>query len=212
MGGFVIIKLLRIIEIIIISLIILIIFSSENCLSLIDNNMNVKSIYSEKYINNFEPGDILFFHDSRFDGTIWNLFYWTHCCMYIDLDIFIWACDTIREDNLSTILTYFNTSNWAHLRVNIIFDKDKLIDFAEDCKGQPFDMISLYLMTKQVNPPRWHFGYGYYCTELIWASYLGGVNINLDPNLRGWITPLEIYYNKNIEKIFVENPNEVPLL
>jgi len=126
--------------------------------------------------------------------------------------MYIWAWDKIRVDNFSNILIYFNVSNWAHLRVNQNFNNSDVIRFAEECIGQPFDMISLYLMTKQVDPPFWHFGYGYYCTELIWASYMVGANIDLDPDHVGWITLLEIYNSNYIDKIYVEDPNRVPKL
>ena len=161
-------------------------------------------------MTSFKKGDIVFFHDSRFDESIWNFFYWTHCIMYDESDLCIWACEIVKKDNLSTILSYFEISNWAQLRLNQNINMTPVIQFAERQLGKPFDMLSLFFITKQINPSPYHPGYGYYCTELVWASYLGGIDINIDPNNVGWITPLEIYHNNIFKKIYIEDPSDVP--
>jgi len=158
----------------------------------------------------FKPGDILLIHIPDYDGTIWNIAYWSHSYLYLGSDIFINACGKgVMCTNSSKLwgVSAYSITNYAQLRVNGNFDVNKVINFTKSKIGLPFDYLSLFLITKQVNPTKGDFGYGYYCSELPWAAYIYGANINLDSNRIGWVTPWNLYVSKHVTKIYVYDPN-----
>jgi uncharacterized protein YycO len=111
-------------------------------------------------------------------------------------------------------------TNYAYLKVLGNPDVNAVIDFAEDKIGREYDWWSLPFgghCTKQVDPPAGHPGYGYYCAELPWASYMHATDgsINLDPNdrpngpwwLRGIVSPTEIYKSDHTYRFYIYDPD-----
>lgn len=160
-----------------------------------------------------KPGDIVLIHQLRYVGTFLTWNYWSHAFIYVGNNLFI-DSNGPRGVGYST-LTSFNKAtdfdNYAVLRVKGNPDIPKVIAFVEDKIGYPYDYASLFRARKQINASKGEFGYGYTCTELIWAAYLSEANINLDNNGRGWITTWEIYCNKNVEILYVQHPEDVVL-
>ena len=148
---------------------------------------------------------------SIYNGTIWNSWYWSHCFLYIGSNTFINACGNGTMCVSASKLWDGDIYNYVILRVKGNPNISGVIDFALDKLGTPFDYTSLFLLTKQLDPSPNHYGYGYYCSEFIWASYLGGANIDLDPNGKGCITIWEIYTSDKVEKLYVDKPDDVGL-
>jgi uncharacterized protein YycO len=163
--------------------------------------------------NMLKPGDILMIHEPRYDRTILGISYWTHCLIFVNNDEFIDATGRygVRISTLEKVKNRDNFDNYAILRVKGNYDVTKVIDFVEDKIGYPYDFRGWYFPDKQINPQKGEKGYGYTCTELIWAAYKATVDINIDSNGRGWITPWEMYTNKNIDVLYVQNPAAVVL-
>ena len=160
-----------------------------------------------------KPGDILMIHEPRYDDTILGLCYWSHCLIFVGNDEFIDATGRfgVRSSPVEKVKNRDNFDNYAILRVKGNYDVTKVIDFVEDKIGYPYDFRYLLSPKKQINASKGEEGYGYTCTELIWAAYKATVDINIDSNGRGWITPWEMYTNKNIEVLYVQNPAAVVL-
>jgi len=159
-----------------------------------------------------KPGDIIQYHHP--DKLIpWNMFYWSHTIMYIGNDTIIHASGKVRTSNIYDFFRCISDmDNFTVLRVkNVLQDIiNKVVDFVKEQIGKPFDMWSLYRFTKQKDPPSDHPGFGYYCTELIWAAYIVRAGIDLDMNNVGWINPMEIYMNRKVKLIYTLDKSDVP--
>lgn len=165
------------------------------------------------------PGDIIQARWDKAEPKCWNMHYWTHTLLYIgDTDagfnvVHSTPSEGVHLGKLSECIE--DCDNWAILRVfEDPIDGDAVIVFAMDKENdnRPFDYRSLILPRKQING-HWPFvGYGYYCTELVWASYLSGVGIDLDDNGFSWINPLELYYSSCITEKWTEHPELVPII
>jgi hypothetical protein len=156
-----------------------------------------------------KPGDILQIRDPTMD-FVWKMDYWCHTMMYIGknkdgVHELIHSCGNgVEIIPLRSKLDNENITNWTALRVKGTPDINKVIRFAKSKIDQPFDMWSLYHITKQIEPTEEHFGYGYYCTELVWAAYKK-TGVDIDPNRFGWITDWEVYSSKQIERIYIKH-------
>ena len=49
-------------------------------------------------------------------------------------------------------------------------------------------------------------GFGYYCSEIVWASWKHAANIDLDPT-GGRVSPADIYYSPRVEIYMIYYPN-----
>jgi hypothetical protein len=87
--------------------------------------------------------------------------------------------------------------------------KDKAVEFAREQIGQPYDLASIFLITKQDTTRNgWlrteSLAKKWYCSELVWAAYLNASNGSVDledvPD-SGAITPTEIAIDDNVEMI-----------
>jgi len=154
--------------------------------------------YSHPYPTGLEPGDIVIGHNPLTDLIIPG--YWTHTGMIVGYDssvgeyVVIEAWDNpseVRLVYLSDFLARYDTV--AVLRVNTSEDiKLGAVAFALQQLGKPYDWA---WWTKEV------YGDSYYCSELVWASYMAASNgtVDLDAN-PGWtltyldgVAPQEIY-------------------
>jgi len=160
-----------------------------------------------------ETGDILLIYEPRYEKGILTLSYWSHCLLYVGNDEFIDATGRLGVSRSPVEKTKARTDvdNFAILSVKGDYDVSKVVSFVEDKIGYPYDFRALMSPQKQINASKSEYGYGYTCTELIWAAYLDGVNINLDSNNRGWMTLWEMYTNKNVEVKYVQKPEKVVL-
>lgn len=159
------------------------------------------------------PGDIVLIREPRYDGSIFALSYWSHCLIYVGNDEFIDATGWrgVSRSSVEKFKNRTDIDNYAILRVKGNYDVKKVIDFVEDKISYPYDFRAWFFPAKQLNPQKEEEGYGYTCTELIWAAYKSAVGIDIDSNGRGWITLWEMYTNKNIDVIYVQYPKEVVL-
>jgi uncharacterized protein YycO len=168
---------------------------------------------------NLQPGDIIQIHCLY--GGIWNLHYWTHTMLYIGGNMVIHAggqggvhYSTIPEAYAAQEAAHGPITNKAYLRVKsgISVDINDVLNFADNKEGQTFDSWSISPLhwEKQYNPSPDHPGYGYYCTELVWASYLSdGLEIEETPD-EYTINPLEVYYSGALDVTYCQYPDDVP--
>lgn len=157
---------------------------------------------TKELVSKMKPGDIIQFHKPNLG--IWNLYYWTHTIMYIGNDMIIQAGHPVTSQNIYDYFKGKTIDNLAILRAkNISLSTiNKVIEFATKQVNKPYDIWSIWRLTKQLDPPQDHPGYGYYCTELVWASYFSQ-GIDLDINHFGMINPMEIYMNNKLSLIYV---------
>ncbi|MBC7081849.1 MAG: hypothetical protein H5T44_06400, partial [Thermoplasmatales archaeon] len=117
----------------------------------------------------------------------------------------------VEIDNMTEI---FNSKAVAYKRVKGATStlKKEAADFAVDKaarkwtvggqpnKPRPFDYLSCWVYhTKQVDSTDPNsLGYGYYCSELVWAAWNWAMRIDLDPTgLTVW--PTDIYISPHVE-------------
>ena len=152
------------------------------------------SSYYHPYPTGVIPGDIVIGHNPISGLIIPG--YWTHTGMiaYYDYSVGEWIVveatfDGVVLHTLSEFLARYDTV--AVLRVNTNdYVRQNAVQFALAQLGKPYDYA---WYTKQV------YGGSYYCSELVWASYIaaGGPDIDANP---GWswtyaygVAPQEIY-------------------
>ena len=150
--------------------------------------------YWHPYPTNVIPGDIVIGHSPNSDKYIPG--YWTHTGIIAYYDsyygewVVIEAWESgIRMVLLSDFMRRYDTV--AVLRVATSdYVRQNAVYFAYDQLGKPYDWG---WWTKQV------YGDSYYCSELVWASYIaaGGPDIDANP---GWswpylngVAPQEVY-------------------
>jgi len=187
-----------------------------------DDAIQFPHVFSLNGISNepeLQTGDIILIRLNSVVPKFWNLRYWTHSVIYIgDIGDGFNVVESsplggVEYSNLDANVGHCD--NWAILRVfEDPHDADAAIAFAIDKKNQdrPFDFQSLILPRKQIDGLNSSAGFGYYCTELVWASYFSGCGINLDDNNFSWINPLEIYYSNCIILRWTQYPDLVPKL
>lgn len=161
---------------------------------------------SKTLVDKLKPGDILQYHIPN-EG-LWNLFYWTHTVMYIGDNKVVGAGGPSAPED---IYYFFGKQqvmdNYTALRLKGITEeqRQKVVQFAIEAAAKPYDFWSIVRITKQLNPPANHPGYGYYCTEMVWANYFINCGVDLDMNHFGQINPMEIYMNRKLELLYVHN-------
>jgi uncharacterized protein YycO len=162
-------------------------------------------IISNNVVNSMKPGDIIQYHMVNID-PIWNVYYWSHTMMYIGNDTVIHTQGApVQTANIYEYFNGFpNIVNYVVLRPNGLSQSqiDSAINFAKAQIGEPYDMWSILRLTKQLDPPPSHPGFGFYCTELIWASYFQA-GLDLDSNHVGMVNPMEIYMNRRVNIVYI---------
>lgn len=161
--------------------------------------------YSHPTPTGLKPGDIVIGHGSL-DWLIPG--YWTHTGMITGYspsigDWIVIESDTegVHLSTLSDFLSRYDTV--AVLRV-ATSDSIRLaaVDFALSQLGKPYDY---WWLSKQV------YGSSYYCSELVWASYMavGGPDIDAHP---GWswtyaygVAPQEVYDDSDTYVIYYDS-------
>jgi len=167
--------------------------------------------FPKSVVDLMKPGDIIQIHIPG-KWFPWNMYYWSHTLMYVGDNNLVHS-GVVQEN----IYTYFDKhtdiDNFTVLRVKGVTagTLTKVVVWTKAQIGKPFDMWSLYRLTKQIDPPSDHPGYGFYCTELIWAAYFSQANIDLDKNHIGWINPMEIYMNTQVSLVYIKDKWAVPL-
>jgi uncharacterized protein YycO len=185
-------------------------------------------------------GDILLIHSTEFfggwssdsfcytDENYGNIIipleeYWTEvliCSENSSEPLFIHAnISGVMQGNASMVSTSYNASinNWAQLRYNQSFNSTQVISFVEDKLDQPYDTWSLIHTTKQINiSSNATDGYGYYDTELVWAAYKEGSNIDFctinasdNPEVVSWVVPDDFFNNSLLETVYLESESPV---
>ncbi|NJD99000.1 hypothetical protein E3E26_04260 [Thermococcus sp. LS1] len=159
--------------------------------------------YYHPYPTGLIAGDIVIGHNPTTDLVIPG--YWTHTGMiaYYDTSIGEWIVieatfDGVILTPLSEFLSRYDTV--AVLRVNTNdYVRLNAVYFAYYQLGKPYDYA---WYTKQV------YGDSYYCSELVWASYIaaGGPDIDANP---GWswtyaygVAPQEVYDDSDTYVIY----------
>ncbi|HIP89861.1 MAG TPA: hypothetical protein EYH24_08200 [Thermococcus paralvinellae] len=152
--------------------------------------------YSHPYPTNVIPGDVIIGHNPVSDLFIPG--YWTHTGLiaYYDEALGEWMIieawddpSSVRIVTMSDFLKRYDEV--AILRVRTTNDvRQRAIAFAMQQLGKPYDWL---WFTKEV------YGNSYYCSELVWASYLaaGGPDVDANPGFTWkyfWgVAPQEIY-------------------
>jgi len=182
-------------------------YSSAEKINLNDDSSKVD------ILSNMLPGDIILIRQPRYVGTFLGLTYWTHTYIYIGNNQLIDSNgpNGVSYSTVDDFRDYPDYNNYVILRVKENPDLTGVFAFLEDKIGYPYDYSSIFFPKKEINASKGEFGYGYTCTELIWAAYMGGAKINLDNNNRGWITPWELYNSKHLEVIYTQHPDDVHL-
>ncbi len=121
----------------------------------------------------------------------------------------------VKEVGVSSWIYASHVNNYAILRSNEDQDQDQVISFCRDKIGQPYDYDSLLtawtnpqLTHKQLDAQETEHGYGYYCTELVWAAYNMKCGIDLDPD-SSWVSTMDIYENEYLDVVYLENSESV---
>nr|WP_052696216.1 YiiX/YebB-like N1pC/P60 family cysteine hydrolase [Palaeococcus ferrophilus] len=150
--------------------------------------------YYHPYPWNVVPGDIVIGHGEKSDLFIPG--YWTHTGIIAYYDYYYgeWVVIEAWESGIRMVLLSDFMRRYdavAVLRVNTNdYVRQNAVYFAYNQLGKPYDWG---WWTKQV------YGDSYYCSELVWASYLaaGGPDIDANP---GWswkylngVAPQEVY-------------------
>jgi len=155
-------------------------------------------------VDKMKAGDIIQIHRED-SGPFWGFFYWEHTLMYIGNDTMIHAGAPVKTAN---IYEYFSNNvkitNYVILRPNGITQaqKDSAVNFVKNQIGKPYELWSLFRFTKQVNPEPDNLGYGYYCTELVWAAYFQA-GLDLEIAQIGLVNPMEIYMSRKLDIIHI---------
>jgi uncharacterized protein YycO len=135
----------------------------------------------------------------------WNTYYWIHTMLYVgDNQVIHSDGDGVHYSTMEYVWNKWKPVNYAYLKVKGNPDINAVKDFADGKRGRGFDSWSLCHCNKQANPPEGWPWSGYYCTELVWASYKCGANINIEytPDI-WWVNPLEIYHSNQVEIKYV---------
>ena len=119
-----------------------------------------------------EVGDILLTRGSMFDKIIPGE--WTHAAMYIGDGQLIEA--VARGVVIRPIEEIHNNNEVGVFRVSVEDEvKEAAVEFALEQVGKPYN---IFLFNKRMHGP------SYYCSELVWASYMvNGICIDANP---GW--------------------------
>ncbi|MBP1913020.1 YiiX/YebB-like N1pC/P60 family cysteine hydrolase [Thermococcus stetteri] len=169
-----------------------------------------ESAYYHPYPYGIKPGDIVIGHNPISDLIIPG--YWTHTGMiaYYDYNAGDWVVVEAWDDPSAVRLVYLSDflkryDTVAVLRVNTNdYIRQAAVNFALQQLGKPYDW-GWY--TKQV------YGDSYYCSELVWASYMAasGGTVDLDANpgftwryLYG-VAPQEIYDDDDTYVIYYDS-------
>ncbi len=166
--------------------------------------------YSHPYPYGIEPGDVIIGHNPISDLIIPG--YWTHTGLiaYYDYDANDWVVveawdnpSAVRLVYLSDFLKRYDAV--AILRVDTTDAiREAAVSFALQQLGKPYDWK---WWTKEV------YGDSYYCSELVWASYMaasgGSVDLDAHPGftwkyLKG-VAPQEIYDDDDTYVIYYDS-------
>jgi len=162
--------------------------------------------YYHPYPTGLVPGDIVIGHNPLTDYIIPG--YWTHTGLiaYYDTSIGEWMVieatfDGVVLTPLSEFLKRYDTV--AVLRVDTTDTvRWNAVAFAYQQLGKPYDYA---WYTKEV------YGDKYYCSELVWASYMAAGGPDLDAN-PGWswtyadgVAPQEIYDDSDTYVIYYDS-------
>jgi uncharacterized protein YycO len=168
------------------------------------------STYYHPYPVGLIPGDIVIGHNPLTDLIIPG--YWTHTGMiaYYDYNAGDWVVVEAWDDPSEVRLVYLSDflkryDTVAVLRVNTNdYIRQAAVNFALQQLGKPYDWA---WYTKEV------YGDSYYCSELVWASYMaasgGAVDIDANPGftwkyLNG-VAPQEIYDDDDTYVIYYDS-------
>ena len=163
--------------------------------------------YSHPIPSGLKPGDIVLGHSNGFTDWIIPGF-WTHAGMIVGYDSsigdYIVVESTAEGVHLSTLSEFF--SRYDTVAVVRVATTDSIrqaaVQFALAQLGKPYD---IFWFTKQV------YGWSYYCSELVWASYkaVGGPDIDENP---GWswtyaygVAPQEVYDDGDTYVIYYDS-------
>ncbi|WP_297127587.1 YiiX/YebB-like N1pC/P60 family cysteine hydrolase [Thermococcus sp.] len=169
---------------------------SVAALDLIGSIIGGTTEYNHPYPTDVIPGDIIIGHNPVSDLYIPG--YWTHTGLvaYYDDSLGEWMIieawddpSAVRIVTMSDFLKRYDEV--AILRVKTTDDvRQKAIAFAMQQLGKPYDWLWFF---KEV------YGDSYYCSELVWASYIaaGGPDVDANPGFTWtyfWgVAPQEIY-------------------
>ncbi|WP_456365735.1 YiiX/YebB-like N1pC/P60 family cysteine hydrolase [Thermococcus sp.] len=164
--------------------------------------------YSHPYPTGIQPGDIVVGHNPISDLFIPG--YWTHTGMivYYDSNAKDWVVVEAWDNPSEVRLVYLSDFLKRYDAVAVLRVKttdavrERAISFALQQLGKPYDWE---WWTKHV------YGDKYYCSELVWASYMaaGGPDIDAHPGF-SWkylwgVAPQEIYDDDDTYVIYYDS-------
>ncbi|WP_297062617.1 YiiX/YebB-like N1pC/P60 family cysteine hydrolase [Thermococcus sp.] len=177
-------------------------------LSPVSASSSLSQDYSHPYPTGIIPGDIVIGHNPISDLIIPG--YWTHTGIiaYYDSSAQDWVVveawdnpSEVRTVYLSDFLKRYDTV--AVLRVDTTNEvREAAVRFALQQLGKPYDWG---WWTKEV------YGDSYYCSELVWASYMaaGGPDIDAHPGFYWeylWgVAPQEIYDDDDTYVVYYDS-------
>ncbi len=177
-------------------------------LSPVSASSSLSQDYSHPYPTGIIPGDIVIGHNPISDLIIPG--YWTHTGIiaYYDSSAQDWVVveawdnpSEVRTVYLSDFLKRYDTV--AVLRVDTTNEvREAAVRFALQQLGKPYDWG---WWTKEV------YGDSYYCSELVWASYMaaGGPDIDAHPDFYWeylWgVAPQEIYDDDDTYVVYYDS-------